>query len=158
MDNIRNIYRKINLAMVVVLFIAIFSTYMFFIANIDKGYQEDAVERILDSKKEFLKSTVDNLIVEIKVTQMEEKQYYRKLSDNISQTLGEYYERAPKTYIDLFINFCKGNKNKETLSVSIRDTRSNESLYESGVFIENTPIIEDFYSYAVSIMIIMKYV
>lgn len=147
MDNIRNIYRRITLVMVATLFITICSTYIYFITNIGKVYEQHAVESILDVKKEFIKSIIDNLILEIEIIQTQEKEHYKQWVSNNLQILQDYYEVSPENYMDLFINFCETNGNKEIASVSIKDTKSNEIIYESGIFKESNYGEQDLSSY-----------
>ncbi|HHX62224.1 MAG TPA: diguanylate cyclase [Epulopiscium sp.] len=147
MDSTRSIYRRITLVMIAVLFIVICSTYIYFIINIGRVYEEKAIESIIDVKKEMLKDIVDNLILEIGVTEVQEKQQYKKRTDNASKILQEYYEVSPEEYIDLFIDFCNTDGNKDVLSVAIKNTRSNQVLYKSGVFLSDAPKKADFSSY-----------
>lgn len=147
MDHIRNIYRKVTLFMVAVLFITICTTYIYFIINTGRVYEEHAVESILDVKKDFLKSIIDNLILEIEFEEAKEKEHYKKWTNNTSQILQKYYERSPENFIDLFISFCNTGGNRELLSVLIRDIKFNHVIYKSGIFIGKNPVKEDFSSY-----------
>lgn len=150
MESTRSIYRKMTLIMVAILFSIICTIYIFFICNIGKVYEENAVESILDVKKEFLKDTIDNLILEIEIIQTREKQHYAQWVINTSQMLQDYYEVSPDNYIDLFINLNETGGNKEAISVFIKDLKLNKTIYLNGVFLEDNSNIEDLASYEIN--------
>ena len=133
--------------MVGVLFLTILSTYMFFINNTGDIYEKRAVENIIDVKKDFLKSIVDNLIIEIEAIETQEKEYYTKRTNYAASILDEYYSLSPNKYIDKFIDFSRAGENKGSLSVLIRDLESDELVYESGLFIGHSPQVDEFTSY-----------
>lgn len=147
MEDSRNIYRKIILLMVAVLFITICAIYIFFIGNIGRVYEEHAVESIVNIKKDFLKNSVDNLILEIDLIQRQEETYYDQRIKTISQILQKYYDTVPEDYINLFIDFTKTGENKDALSVYIKAIESQELLYATGLFLEGNPKRENFSSY-----------
>lgn len=143
MEDMRNIHRKIILFMGATLVIIVCSIYVYFIVNTSRVYEEHAVDRIIEGKKDLLKSLVDNIFLEIELTQETQKRYYKNITYDISQVLEEYYSKSSDIDIDSFLNYYQASSYKEIVSVFIEDTHLNQVIYESGIFRGNATVKED---------------
>jgi len=83
MNIARNRYRVLIICSLLILGITISVTYNVAINKIEKAYQENVAEGIIEAKKNFLKDTVNNVILVIDRMQDEQISYYTHLAEDI---------------------------------------------------------------------------
>ena len=104
--------------------------YIYNIENVGDVYKKYAKGSIIDIKKSFLKDNVNNVISDIEKKQELESQYYKKLTEDSSKILQQYYQISPNSFLYLCTKYFEVEYNKDAFCVLILDKESNKIVYE----------------------------
>lgn len=128
MKQLRTKYRTLIISALIILGIAISIAYVTSVSKIEKANYETIRASIIETKKSFIKDTVNNIIVDIEERQNTQVQYYLNSANNIKNTLaGLSYSTS-----DTFFNESKNLFNKnEDFSVFIIEPQTGKIRYLS---------------------------
>lgn len=131
MDGIRNKYRIMLIVILLIMGVSISAIFFTTLNRIEDTYQDYAKESIIDSKKTFLKDTVNNVILEIEQKQYEQVEYYKNLSEVIGKFLDQYYSSSPDISIDFFIKYFETERKIVDFSFIIIEKSTGSVVYSN---------------------------
>ena len=107
--------------------------YLFSLQEISGLYTERSKSIILNLKKDFLKSTVNNLITQINTSQNTKKEYMRSMVANTSAILSLEQGLSDDEFSDFFLDFFKNNEDYVDWTIILWDTKSDTPIYDPSV-------------------------
>lgn len=107
--------------------------YLFSLQEISGLYTERSKSIILNLKKDFLKSTVNNLITQIDTSQNTKKEYMRSMVANTSAILSLEQGLSDDEFRDFFLDFFKNNEDYVDWTIILWDTKSDTPIYDPSV-------------------------
>ena len=128
MNIARNRYRVLIICSLLILGLTISVAYNVAINKIEKAYQENVAEGIIEAKKNFLKDTVNNVILVIDRMQDEQMSYYTHLAEDIKKELDGLYATDNEDFLNSSVDLLDKNDN---FSVIIIENEGGEILYSS---------------------------
>lgn len=128
---------KKNIVTLLIIFaicISISIFYLYAFNMIGKIYQEETQNAIIDIKKSYLKSTVNNLIYEIELTRKSEAELYKKYIVRRYETLILESHLSDKEFVDYFIERFNLDFNKDSYldywTIFLWNNSTNQIIYD----------------------------
>ncbi len=128
MEQIRTKYRALIISALIALGIANSIAYVTSVSKIEKENYETIRESIIETKKSFIKDTVNNVIVDIEQMQNNQAKYYLNLANSIKNSLAGLSYSTNDIFLDASIKLFDEN---EDFSVFIIDPQTEKIRYQS---------------------------
>lgn len=104
-------------------------------SKIQRTYQEDIRKSIVEAKKNFLKDTVSNVVLEISKKKTKQIEFYRTQAEEIAHTLDSYVTFKKELFLEASIEVF--NRNKD-FCVLIVDRQAGKIAHSSGFEVDKT--------------------
>jgi len=122
-------YRMYTLALLIVICAIIGVTFMVSAARLEEIYKEQTLLSIQETKKAFLKDTVNNLIVDIDALRSDRRDYYAALVAETSARFDGMADMPKDSYVNIVTKYFDQQATTETWTVIMWDTVSDEAVY-----------------------------
>ena len=133
LKKIRAVYIVLLISFIIFLLILMNYFYISTLRHVEVLYARYTKERIIDMKKSFLKDSVNNIIENIKLVQMETRTLNSRRTAITNRTLIEYYESNKENFLQKTIDYFDMEDTKEVFTVVILDRSTGEVLYDKNL-------------------------
>lgn len=127
MDNLRGKYRVLIIVSLIFFGLTISLVYNFAIKRIEKAYKETVVSSTIESKKTFIKDTVNNVLLGIERKREDNIKSSRHLADDIEKILGSF-DTSDKEFVNSVIDMFENNPD---FSAFVTDAKTGNIIYSS---------------------------
>ena len=122
-------YRIYTLALMIIICVIIGVTFMVSAARLEEIYKEQTLLSIQETKKAFLRDTVNNLIVDIDALRSDRRDYYAALVAETSARFDGMADMPKDSYVNIVTKYFDQQATTETWTVIMWDTVSDEAVY-----------------------------
>lgn len=122
-------YRLITLSLIVLICAIISYVYLISTDELADLYKEQTLESIKETKKAFLKDTVNNLIIEIDLLRDERHQFYKSLVDAAAERFENYVETPEESYLPLIETYFNAQSSAVDWTVVVWDLKTESIVY-----------------------------
>lgn len=120
-----------TITLVVLICFTMISFYLFSIRQISDIYNGETYETIYKLKEDFLKDTINNVILNIDLDRKAKAEYMEKLVSHITEIVEAQSTLSDEAFNNFFVHFFKDNSDYSSWTVMLWDKAEDKALYDS---------------------------
>ncbi len=120
-----------TITLVVLICFTMISFYLFSIGQISDIYSGETYETIYNLKEDFLKDTINNVILNIDLDRKAKAEYMEKLVSHITEIVEAQSTLSDEAFNNFFVHFFKDNSDYSSWTVMLWDKAEDKALYDS---------------------------